>query len=325
MHQTFSPCLMKQKNMKAMKRLDKSSYLLLAIGFSVALTAILHTWTILSSYPFCQSMYTQSRNPQLPVRNKNGLIMVFIHIPKTGGTSIRSALVQASDQFLFGLGEDACRQSVDKTYRQLQSWTPGKFLLVELHTLTCPPYMAQRHHLETWRRIADSKNIPFFAFSMVREPFSNAVSWYSYYFGPIGFKHNLTESDFKESLVHNVQSLFLARSEEAYRKENLRAGYNRHEFETVSKHFIQDMDWIGTLEQQATETQPILNLVTDQELNFEHKNESPGGDSFGKANVTRPTMDWVLAENAWDIKLYQQVQARFTANMWESRRRFDFF
>ncbi|GKY94400.1 hypothetical protein MPSEU_000406000 [Mayamaea pseudoterrestris] len=314
--------------------INRSSLMLVAIGVSIALTAILHTWTVASSCPPRTSLsmmnlscplsaVTPNRNKHkkqtLPVRNENGLIIVFIHIPKTGGTSTRAALSKASDEFLFGLGEEACRKHVDTMYRQLSNWTPGKFLLFELHTLTCPPYMAHRHHLEAWRNMAAFQEIPFFAFSMVREPYSNAVSWYSYYFGPVGFNHELTEDDFKDSLVHNVQSLFLARSEQAYRHKELRIGYSRQEFETVAKYFLQDMDWIGTLEQQSTETIPLLNRVTNMKLNFEHKNESP--DSFGKTNVTEATKEWVLEENAWDIELYQQAQARFPINMWETSKR----
>ena len=310
--------------------------LLLAIGFFIALTATLHNWTVASSCPLpnlslanlscpLASASTPNRSrhgkERLPERNEKGLIVVFIHVPKSGGTSIRSALSKESDEFLFGLGEEACRKHVDTMYRKLQNWTPGKFVLFELHTLTCPPYMALRHHFETWRSMAAAQEVPFFSFSMVREPFSNAVSWYAYYFGPVGFRHELTEDDFKSHLVHNVQSLFLARSEEAYRKEELRSGYNRQEFETVARYFLQDMDWVGTLEQQSTDTQIILDRVTKTTLVYEHKNESPGGDSFGKANVSAATKQWVLDENKWDIELYKQVQSLFSLSMWETRRR----
>ena len=179
------------------------------------------------------------------IRTHKGLLIVFIHIPKTGGSSIREGLRSQADLFLWGLGDSNCRRHIDTLYTHVQNWTDGNTVFLEWHTQDCPSYASMRDHFVTIRKQAQQNNIPVFFFSIVREPFAHAVSWYTYYmmyvqvyetkqfsslfylsisraFVLMSFsewkRQRLSAQGFRRELISNPQSLFLARSEVAYKQ-----------------------------------------------------------------------------------------------------------
>jgi Sulfotransferase family len=116
----------------------------------------------------------------LPVRNDKGVIVFFLHIPKTGGTSIRR-IFRRYGKVYFAWGRKAYDRTVREFSDKLDRWVDGDLVFFELHGGDALSYKEFAVTLREWRRKAHEKGIPFFAFTVVREPVSFAISSFAYY------------------------------------------------------------------------------------------------------------------------------------------------
>lgn len=58
----------------------------------------------------------------------------------------------------------------------LQKWIPGDTVYFEHHAGDAPSYMTVRYNLHKWRTMATELNVPFFAYTLYREPVNFALS-----------------------------------------------------------------------------------------------------------------------------------------------------
>ncbi len=109
---------------------------------------------------------------------------IFIHIPKTAGTSIEKALLPSSTGYA-----DFKYVPVDQR-RQ--------------HHLPCPGISMQHQKLRRYQHVLEKK--PYFVFSVVRNPFSRVISQISYLEAITSEGRNLFAGDWKTKLMVMAQA-----------------------------------------------------------------------------------------------------------------------
>jgi hypothetical protein len=146
----------------------------------------------------------------------------------------------------------------------------GQVSFIEYHALdrNCPTFLEMSQGiLPEWKRQAKERNIPFFAFAILREPTSMAVSWFNFYRkipqNPNRFdmiEGEFSDEVFMEATIANPQCLFLARNEDAYTKtgQDLRETLQQEECLQAYEGIRRVMDWVGTTEGMRNETLPLL-------------------------------------------------------------------
>ena len=278
--------------------------------------------------PSVQSDTVRLPRRDLPVRNESGVVVVvvvFIHVGKTGGTTIGQHLGRATKHFHNGWtsrGYRKARQGLEKAFA---NWTKGDSHTFELHSADAPPYMTILPTIDSWRQRCEELDVPFFAFTILRKPSKLAMSFFNYYHGGSHrlFKYfkRATEAQFLNHTIDNPQCMFLSRGETSYHPKNihLRQNLTKSECNSVYAALAKHLDWIGTTETLATMTLPILERVTNttlekgkvtNEVKPEHKN-------ILWSDLTKEGKQTVLNMTAHDFDMWDRCQADYTMSMWK--------
>ena len=222
----------------------------------------------------------------LQMNHENGGMIVFWHIFKTGGSTLRRRYHKRTHKKV--------RRWVDmrmtqETYLKKKSQAEATFLS---DTHTSDPYgyhgstlfweihegpslSTLNHDIVRWRSIAKQNNKTLFVFTLFREAPSAAISYFNFYCPPcdshqFGFNFENTEQDFlRTSLTwRNYQSRILFHGDYGDGKLWL----NRTITAEESWHLYQnsELDWIGTTETLSNTTIPILEyLITGKHVPYQ--------------------------------------------------------
>lgn len=236
----------------------------------------------------------------------NGGVILFFHIAKTGGVSIRHYFQQQSESSNIRVHkmynpETAIELEHLISYQLSHPYIPSNtnnnnnnstILMIEIHG-DVPGFLYWQRKIQNYREIATKYSTSLFTFTLLREPLSFHLSYFNQYqlepcdnnvgnvHNDIGEswcsntlynKDNVSEQSILDTLIPNHQCLWLSRiSHNPYKQESC-ATYKEC---LGTYHFMKNsLDWIGTTEELDTITFPLLiHLVNQNNKDNDFKNQ----------------------------------------------------
>lgn len=254
-----------------------------------------------------------------PSFNQTGVIL-FHHLAKTGGTTIRNNF-KALDNIQFARVMN--REQFADLSSEIEAILVGnltKILFIEMHggerNSVLPGLVELHPKMLKWRSLARANNVPLFAFTLLREPISLHVSAFLYFHlkrcgAPWCSTNRFTprEDYIVASAAPNRQCAHLARGqrhEDAWRKSS---NVTADECQTVIDLLRQDFDWVGTTETLTETTLPMLfEMLNRKQLAREAKssniNRSRVSVKLKAYNLTHVTRQALEDISMLDMKLY---------------------
>jgi hypothetical protein len=268
--------------------------------------------------------------PCPPFHQKGG-IMIFFHIPKAGGTTVRRLFQRGLSNHVILYQRISFTKALPEMKRHLEQPIFTKTLVVEIHDGPNLSLVEMAPFLHQLRQRANANNVPFFCFTLVRQAFPYMISYYNYEHlfavNAARFERGTaTEEDFRRLSLQDPQCLFLTRSEWAFGRdwEVLRRNFSTKECIDLYPIMQQSLDWIGTVEDMQTNTLPLLSFLVTRNATI--------GRTFEPQNVARistktpPHIELLKLSNATveyihnitqgDDYIYKKVQRDYPMSMW---------
>lgn len=270
----------------------------------------------------------------LPMFNETGGLVVFLHIAKTGGTSVRNDFEELPYVRVKRVMDDEqlieISPMIDR-YLSSNKKKDGKarVMLLEIHGGKGEPMSVFQLHsyLQSWRARAAAFNKKVFVFTLLREPTAFYVSYFNFFKNP-GCKWRwcdrpllaTTEDNLVKSLVPNHQCQYLARK--INKAENRAVPVTRAECESVYSLLKADADWIGTTESMQDTTLPLLAYMFSGEIStgrpFVVHNKQRSQRQLTTNSLSSDARRRIGESSVYDQYLYESAVRDYQLEIWEN-------
>ena len=281
----------------------------------------------------------------LPDFSSGGLVF-FLHIPKTGGTTIRRNIEQFDHiHYVFAknystywetapLVEDMIGTENGKSYKsnnKNEIQNNNTILFYEIHATTAPSFYKLRKRLRRWRETASRNNVTIFFFTILRSSLPYAISHFNFFHvdqrNPTFEQCDATEESFIRMSLENPQCQFLYMGENSMRGQKAKnITITQDECHLVQKELFDSMDWVGTTEGLSNETLPLLRnlLKLPKDFAFERYRVTTtvtkkDKQYFGVDNLTSFAIQSINSMSSLDIDLYESAKRQYPYSMWKNR------
>jgi hypothetical protein len=272
---------------------------------------------------------------RLPDMSETGGVVIFFHVAKTGGTTIRSNVAQMPGvRRLWVLDTPALfkNYTVEATsYLKGQPTDPTKpILFLEFHGFRSIGMKPLHNAIEKWRAVAAQYNTSLFTFTVLREPVSFAVSNFNFFYAePCSFGEKgcfwplwpATEKSLVATASPNLQCLLLVKDHNTIFKNATRPDVKKRECVDIYEMMRQDMDWIGRTETLSTETEPLLahvllgNASKAAEMRVYNHNSLPA--QLKASKLSTAAIQYITNISQFDQAMYERTQMDYPIEMWE--------
>jgi Fe2+ or Zn2+ uptake regulation protein len=297
--------------------------------------------SIMPAFTSIQNAGPKDKSRTLPTFNEGGVV-IFFHVAKTGGTSIRSIFgdrqriptvyletVYNASHFLNSAA------LIDRVLTKNTTFDIGKnVLFLETHGLNAPALPFMHPHIQRWREMAAEHGTSFFTFTIIRDPVSYAVSYFNFFNAApctLGFcpwrLYMPTEGNLVQTTEANNQCLLMARDHWGIFMQKNRTAPTPQECDNVYDLLLQDMDWVGTTEAMSEETIPLLTYMLSRNMTLA---QTPIDHTFNVMSATKnessvlkrsslhpTTVDYIRSMSYLDQENYNRAQRDFPLEMWD--------
>ncbi|KAL7560566.1 hypothetical protein ACA910_001432 [Epithemia clementina (nom. ined.)] len=260
------------------------------------------------------------------VRGQPGGLIIFFHVAKNGGTTIRRFLQGYNRvNVIWGPSTFIRNWALMRTIVEgRNNSTRARTTVVEIHMGPDTAVVELEKAIQTLRARALVNNIPFFVFSTVREPLSYAVSYYNYQNIGINprYEHGTdSEEDFLRLSLPSPQCLFFARGELATTKDFPIFGRDltQTECQEAYQSMTRTIDWIGTVDKIQNETLPLLAYLLEgkkRHVDTVQHNMANKEVRIELQNLTASAIAHIRNITQADLEIFQRVQQEYSLEMW---------
>lgn len=267
-----------------------------------------------------EKMVESRRHQRLPSLKQGGIVL-FFHVPKTAGSSIRN---QAKNLFEFTSTQGGKNEQLfDVVEQQILNWTSVSYYqehsrsivkFVEFHGRH-PTFVQLRDKLALWRQRAEAIHMPFFVFATLRDPVNTQISIFNFFCIKLQYhvrcKVPLNEKGLMLKSVSDPQSRWLCHTSITLQDGNFSSSTMHHDV-------LQHMDWVGTTE-KLNETIHVLNNVLPTKFKLDRVNKN----TMKKRGVVRSELSpdklrGLESNLTMDNALYDMVKSAYSINILDS-------
>jgi hypothetical protein len=259
-------------------------------------------------------------------KNGGGIIF-FVHTIKTGGTTIRDNF---SNKSLFPHVDYIAVYSLQEFRKKAKPKIAARLsgnaktqstLFLEIHGHNTPSLIELEPMLREWKAHAATTAVPFFVFTLLRDPLDFAVSYFNFFyvygdprFGP---PMKATLPNLQKILPWNPQCLYLTRGERPFFRPDKYYNVTPSDCHDIARVMDTVLDWVGDTSQLSTETLPLLVMLitgtsASQELLATMRSSNVAATRkqrnrpLFKSQLDALTINMIRMATQLDQQLYQQ-------------------
>lgn len=285
--------------------------------------------------------YTKLPNIQ---SKPNGTFIVFFHLGKTGGTSVRFNLQNLKDvKYDFCQSLQCYIKAENKVEEKFQTFFKSlkKTYIFEIHAGSTPPFVTIGDQIQAWRDLSAANNVRFFAFTIVRNPLAQSISHFNDHClsrrKTCKLEKNASLVDsfmYSKERIPNFQTHYYVLGNampyeylyEPEKKKSKKAlSLNHNSANLVFQSMIKYLDWVGTTECISNDTFHILqhiipiyrNTKTFYASNVGSQNKRIHDKGLTKDMLSTSQLDYVQKLMSADTGLYHNITNHFGSCLFE--------